>query len=375
MQRYAAMLGEGMKKRGHSVCYWTAAPLFFRIPAPRAWKKWLSYVDQYVVFPLLTRYRIRNNAKDTLYVFTDHALGPWIPAVADRPHVIHCHDFMAQHSAEGTIVENEVGWSGKQFQSMIRRGFSKGRHFISISEKTRSDLHFFLSENEPVTSSMIHNGLNPIFKPLGQLQARSKLTLKTGLDLMHGYLMHVGGNQWYKNRQGVIEIYNSWRRAARQPIPLLLFGTQPDKQLLECHQKSPYKKDIHFLSDMPDATIHLGYCGASLLVFPSYSEGFGWPVIEAMGSGCLVMTTDEETLRAVCSDAAYLIPPRPQAAEEVAGWASAAAECIRKILAMPEAERAKAVARGLANVKRFDADSKLNEIEEIYKNIVNIPAP
>ncbi|KQS27045.1 glycosyltransferase [Dyadobacter sp. Leaf189] len=373
MHRYAHMLGEGMKKRGHKVSYWTASPLFFKIPVSGALKKWLSYVDQYIVFPLLLKYRMRRNDEHTLYVFTDHALGPWIPAVAHKPHVVHCHDFMAQFSAEGKFVENAVGWSGRQFQSLIRRGFNKGRHFISISEKTQSDLHFFLSEKAPITSKMIHNGLNPIFKPHSQLDARIRLTVRTGIDMMDGYLLHVGGNQWYKNRQGVIEIYNTWRKSARWPLPLLLFGSKPNKALSDCYEKSPYKRDIHFISGMPDCVIHLAYAGASLLLFPSYSEGFGWPVIEAMGSGCMVLTTDEETLRVVCSDAAFLIPVRPQLPEDIEQWAEFAAHIVSRVLAFSDSERTQVIERGFANVKRFDAEAKLNEIEEIYKTIVNIP--
>ena len=45
MPRFARMLADGMKQRGHQVQLWTAQPRFFNIAAPYALKKWLGYID------------------------------------------------------------------------------------------------------------------------------------------------------------------------------------------------------------------------------------------------------------------------------------------------------------------------------------------
>ncbi|MCE7066137.1 glycosyltransferase [Dyadobacter sp. CY326] len=369
MPRYARMLGEGMEKRGHQVAYWTPQPIFFRLPGPEKLKKWLSYVDQYVLFPMLVKLKARKKKQDTLYVFTDHALGPWVPLVAEHPHVIHCHDFLAQFSAEDKIMENPVGWSGKKYQSMIRKGFDKGQHFISVSEKTRTDLHQFLT-SVPVTSKMVHNGLNPIFKPYDALSGRIQLMQETGLDILDGYLLHVGGNQWYKNRIGVIDIYDSWRASVTHSLPLLMIGTKPDEALILRLEKSPYRHEIHCISGLSDKFVHFAYAGASLFLFPSYAEGFGWPVIEAMASGAIVLTTNDQVLRTVAADAAFYIPPKPSGQEAATAWAQKAAARVNAILSFPESVRMLAQERGFSNAKRFNAENKLNEIEEIYQHIV-----
>ncbi|RYY06240.1 MAG: glycosyltransferase family 1 protein, partial [Sphingobacteriaceae bacterium] len=120
MPRFAKMLADGMKKREHQVKIWSPEPRFYNLPLPKSLKKWLGYVDQYLVFPAQTRKLLRATSDDTLFILTDQALGPWMPLIANRAHVIHCHDFLAQQSALNLIPENRTSWTGKQYQAYIR---------------------------------------------------------------------------------------------------------------------------------------------------------------------------------------------------------------------------------------------------------------
>ena len=84
MPLFAGMIYKGMIDRGHKVEVWKPLPWVYRLPAPQAMKKWLGYVDQYVLFPLQVRMRLRHTPDDTLFVFADQALGPWVPLVKDQ---------------------------------------------------------------------------------------------------------------------------------------------------------------------------------------------------------------------------------------------------------------------------------------------------
>ena len=57
------------------------------------------------------------------------------------------------------------------------------------------------------------------------------------------------------------------------------------------------------------------YQGACFLIFPSLMEGFGWPVVEAMASGCPVITTGEPPMNEVGGDAAIYISRCPSPSE------------------------------------------------------------
>ena len=84
MPRYAQMLSDGMKLRGHHVDIWSPKPIFYELPF-NSIKKWLGYIDQYVLFPLIVKFKLLKIIKETLFVFSDQALGPWVYLVQNKP--------------------------------------------------------------------------------------------------------------------------------------------------------------------------------------------------------------------------------------------------------------------------------------------------
>ena len=368
MPRFVNMLAEGMKLRGHEVEIWQPEAKFSKLPLG-GFKKWMSYVDQYLVFPGTVKRSLKAQPADTLYVVTDHALGPYVPLVADRPHVIHCHDFLAQRSALGEIPENITSASGQKYQAYIKNGYSKGKNFISVSEKTRTDLERFMAV-KPETSEMVYNGLNPAFAPAPELASRLSLGETLKLDLSKGYILHVGGNQWYKNRTGVIAIYEAWRKAYGNELPLLLIGPKPAAALAEKRTASAYKNDIHFIVGVSDAVVKQAYAGASVFLFPSIAEGFGWPIAEAMASGTVVITTNETPMLEVAGEAAFLVDRRP--AVEDASWAEKSAAVLQQAVTLDAAAKVDWISRGIEHVKQFNLEHALNRIEEIYTAVLKI---
>ncbi|WP_121809989.1 glycosyltransferase [Mucilaginibacter kameinonensis] len=369
MPRFANMLTNGMQQRGHETEVWTPEAFLYNLGVPKSLKKWLGYIDQYILFPGQVRKRLKAYPAETLFVFTDHALGPWIPLVAKRPHVIHCHDFLAQQSALGMIAENKTGNSGKKYQRYIRSGYSKGKNFISVSVKTQTDLHQMLG-SKPAVSEVVYNGLNQDFTSSEVSLVRMQLSKETNIDLSGGYILHIGGNQWYKNRVGVIQIYNAWRAKNDSKLPLMMLGVTPNPKIMAEYDQSPYKNDIHLLSGKSDLFVRNAYAGASVLLFPSLAEGFGWPIAEAMASGCPVITTGEAPMTEVGGDAAFYIPRQPQNAADLNEWLQTASNLLNTVLTSSAQQRTEIISKGFINVGRFDTDVTLNEIEKIYQQIV-----
>jgi glycosyltransferase involved in cell wall biosynthesis len=369
MKRYTQMLATSMSERGHFVEILKPVPFFFKIKLTRKIRKWLGYIDQYIMFPIQARQRIRGLPPGTLLVFIDHALGPWVHLARNRPHIIHCHDFLAQESALGKFPENPTGLTGRIYQAFIRRGYKKGQNFISISLKTQGDLHKSLGRI-PAISEVVYNGLNQHFTITNLDTSRSLLGQKIGFNLSYGYLLHVGGNQWYKNRLGVIKIYNALQDQDHLKLSLLMIGAKPSAELLQAKELSPFKEQIHFFVNVDDDFLSLAYSGACALLFPSIGEGFGWPIAEAMASGCPVITTNEAPMTEVGGSGAFYIPRKPNGNNSLVNdWAIEAAGIVRKVVGFSAQERLLVVKNGLKISMRFESKEAIDKIENIYNVI------
>lgn len=366
MPRFAGMISRAMAKRGHEVEVWTSPQKFGR-PAIRSAlvRKWLGYVDQFLWYPFELRQQIARQPADTLFVVTDQALGMWVPRLAHRTHVIHCHDFLALKSSLGEFPEQRTGWTGRHYQRLIYKGFSRGRTFISVSRKTRDDLHRFLP-GIPKISEVVHNGLNHPFRPM-ELAERIALLAGTGREIPEaGFIVHIGGNQWYKNRSGVLKIYRAYAAAHPRPAELWLIGARPTPSLTDLAASIPGPGKVHFLSGLSNEQVNAAYAHARVLLFPSLEEGFGWPIAEAMAAGCPVITTNAAPMTEVAGQAARLIPRMPSRTGDQAAWAKSAAAMVTEVVNLDEASRAQLVENGKKNALKFETTTALDAYEKIY---------
>lgn len=371
MPRFAQMIMDGMKQKGHEVIQWSPKPLFFKLAFKKPiLEKWFGYIDQFLVFPMEFKFKLFNCSKETLFVFSDNALGPWVSLVNKRCHVVHCHDFLAQQSAFGLLPENKIGITGKQYQKFIHWGYCKADNFISISKKTQTDLHFLLSKT-PKISRVVYNGLNQKFESANNsILLRKILSNRYGIDLFNGYILHIGGNAFYKNKIGVLEIYDQWTKDFKADVPLILVGEPPTEEMVAFKDKSIASKSIYFLTNIDDLQLKELYQGASVMLFPSLYEGFGWPIIEAMASGCLVITTDEDPMKEVAGNAGFYIPKKPNDLGKLLNWKKIAAIELEKVMKFTIEERSNAVQKSILNSKIFSAESFVNSIEMTYLEIL-----
>lgn len=367
MPLFALTLSDGLKKNGHVVDVWTANPFFYKLPGSAGLKKWLGYIDQFLIFPFQVRLRLRSVGKDTLFVFADQALGPWVPLVADREHVIHCHDFLALRSSLGEIPQNPISWTGKIYQRFIRNGFSKGRNFISVSSRTRDDLHRFLGDIHPERSSVVLNGMNHPYKPI-PLDLAKKILLTWSVDFApQGFILNVGGNQWYKNRDGVLSIYSAYAQSTSNPLPLVMVGAAPSARQRYAAEKIANGRVV-FVVRPPIEVLEAAYSAAAVMLFPSHAEGFGWPIIEAMACGCPVLTTNDAPMTEVGGSVAYYLPKMDLGDSEL--WAKTCAERLTFVLSRDDIERIATKNAGIEYVRKFDADKTMKSYFSIYNDIL-----
>jgi glycosyltransferase involved in cell wall biosynthesis len=369
MPRFTKMLEQAYIARGHEVQVWAPKAFLYHLMPNCLLSKWAGYIDQYVFFPLWVRMHLIRHSKDTLYVFSDQALGPWVPLVKHRPHVVHVHDLLALRSALGEFPENPTTFSGQLYQRYIRRGFKQAKHFISISQKTREDLQNY-GQVDAVTSEVVYNGINYPYRPMPVIEAMGLLMQMNFSAEPSGMLLHVSGNQWYKNVPGVIRIYAEYAKNHDKPLPLWLVGCSRYKAQLQLYVNGvPPQGKVLFLTIADNHVLQAAYSLSRAFLFPSFAEGFGWPIIEAQACGCSVLTTDMPPMIEIGGPTTRYIPLL-RAKDDVNAWATNAAKVLDDVLKLSDADRAALVSQAVTWSQNFDADTAIEGYLRVYQQVM-----
>ena len=371
MPRFARMIGTALQTKGYEVDYWAPQAHAHAWLKQTRLAKWAGYVDQYLIFPLQIKVRLMKRPSDTLYVLCDQALGPWVPLVKHLPHVVHAHDLLALRSALGQIPENPTSATGRLYQRYIRWGFKKARHFICVSQRTQEDLAKH-GQVQAQTSRVVYNGLNYPYKPVPRAQAIQMLD-RAGLSgSAHGMILHVGGGQWYKNTVGIIHLYACYAARHAQPLPLWMVSPHPSNaQALEALAQVPPQGRVHFYQGIDNTTLEAAYSVASVFLFPSLAEGFGWPLVEAQACGCPVITTDDAPMNEVAGPQASYLPVL-QADEGLRAWAEHGADVMEAILQLDEREQAAQRQQGMAWAGQFTTHKAIEAYLSIYQSVFTL---
>jgi glycosyltransferase involved in cell wall biosynthesis len=132
-------------------------------------------------------------------------------------------------------------------------------------------------------------------------------------------------------------------------VPELLLAGRPTRAAqpwLERLARPPLRGHARHLGYVSDAERLALYQRARLLVLPSYNEGFGLPILEAMAVGVPVVASNRGAIPEVLGDAGIMV--EPDAAE-------ALAEAMQRTLSDPVAAAA-AAGRGVRRARMFDWD-------------------
>ena len=156
--------------------------------------------------------------------------------------------------------------------------------------------------------------VSSVYLAAGEEFRRSSKTkdLRTKYNLPDKFALYVGDITWNKNLPRIIQA------AEEAEIPLILVGKSITEKNFD--RKNPWNKDrlqVQELLSQAKYAKALGFIDtddlvglynlAAVLMMPSLYEGFGLPVLEAMQSGCPVITSKEGSLTEVAGDAAYFV--------------------------------------------------------------------
>jgi glycosyltransferase involved in cell wall biosynthesis len=354
MQRFSALMLKGLGESGRSVQLIQPPPIIGRLRrSANGLGKCLGYIDKLVLFPVGMQKAVKR--ADIVHI-CDHSNALYRRFLGKKPCVVTCHDLLAVKSALGYIPNEPTRWTGRQYQQLILGSLRSCDHVVCVSEATRTDVVRVIGHSKPKVS-VAYNGFNRTFSRMHPAEARPRVR-RLGIDPTQPFILHVGGNQWYKNRLGVIRIFEGVvRKMPLSNFVLVMAGKPFTREMRQFVAERGLAGVVSEQIDLSDDDLRSLYSVAKLLLFPSLAEGFGWPIIEAQVCGCPVATSNRPPMTEVAGDAAIYLDPE-----------DCEAACATLLCQWNRLDELRPA--GFRNARRFDTAAMIESYVNVYTNLV-----
>lgn len=357
MLNIARMLEDGLKNTGHEVKVIRPEKMFCGSDnSIRGINKWLGYLDKFLLFPGHLKKHLA--WADVVHI-CDHSNAIYTKYLQGVPHVVTCHDLLAVRSALGDFKDNQTKLTGKVFQKMILSGLRRAQKVVCISRATQKDL-LRISRIEERKTSVAYLGLNYTYHKMDTEEAK-KIMRCAGITREYKFLLNVSKNNWYKNRKGLICVYELLKKELLgEDLHLIIAGEPLPEDLKALVRRSGLEESVHEIIAPDNGTLCALYSTARSLLYPSIAEGFGWPIVEAQASGCPVFTSNRAPMTEAGGDAAvYFDPDDPEGAAKII------VETLADKQKLDEMRQ-----KGIENVKRFDSGRMIDEYVAVYREVI-----
>lgn len=234
--------------------------------------------------------------------------------------VLHCPAFKAPLRCKMPLIvtfydihilrnmSNYNLWFGFYCKLMLKEIAMSADKIITISEFSKKDIldTFPVSPDKVVVT---YCGVSERFKVIADTSIKSAVRKKYRLN--KDFILYVGAIQPRKNLKALLLAFSELKKSKRIDYALVFAGGSGwrNKEIHELIQKLNIGDDVMMLGYVSDSDLPVIYNLAEFFVYPSFFEGFGMPVLEAMACGCPVITSDTSSLPEVVGNAGIKINP------------------------------------------------------------------
>jgi glycosyltransferase involved in cell wall biosynthesis len=259
-------------------------------------------------------------------------------------------------------VAKKYDWARLFYGRSVARWLARRQHeIIAISENTAQDIaKFWKLPAEHVT--VVHHGVDlnrffPVVPEIARATGLKHFGLRQPFFLYVARLEHPA-----KNHVRLIEAFEGFKAETKSPWQLVLAGSdwRGAERIHAAIDRSPFRNDIRRLGFVAEDDLPLLYRAAEVFVYPSLYEGFGFPPLEAMASGCPVLCSRRGALGEVVGDAAATVEP-----EDIAALKSQMARC-----ASDSQLRERLRAAGLERARQFDWQRAATRTLDVYERAI-----
>lgn len=246
----------------------------------------------------------------------------------------------------------------KAFNANVEKARAADK-IISISEATKADLVKYYNF-APHDIAVAHSGVDEEFRVL-TLNEEEKAGFRKRLNIKDEFMLYVGTIEPRKNIQGAIKAFNILKEERKLPHQFIITGMKGwlyDDILREI-ENSPFSEDILITDYIAKQSLVMLYNLAEAFVYPSFYEGFGLPILEAMACGAPCIGSDTPALKEVAGDAALFADPNlpRDIADKI--YTALVDEPLRKSL----------IERGRARAKLFSWENTARKMLEVFTEV------
>jgi glycosyltransferase involved in cell wall biosynthesis len=286
-----------------------------------------------------------------------HCTGNTTPFFSPVPIVQTLHDviFMDEISDKDTFYQRFGNHYRRRIVPLVT---PRSEVVITVSQYEKDRIVSRLGV-DPHKVHVVHNGINE--KQFCQRRVTNYESLRKKYNLPEEYILFLGNTSYRKNSARVLEAYVKYTEQAKNPLPLVTPGLTRNyiaNKLSSLKHAFDKRKFITpgYVSDEDLPSIYT-LCKAFL--FPSLSEGFGMPVIEAMACGSPVITSNVTSMPEISGNAALLVDPLQTSAITEA------------LLSLTENEnlRQQKIREGLVNARRFNWSRSAEKVLGLYESV------
>lgn len=195
-----------------------------------------------------------------------------------------------------------------RLRALLHRGIVKARRVLCISRDVkRHAIDAFRLPEEKF--EVVYLGASERFRPLPREHIRSVLRERYGIDFP--YFLYSGRWEPRKNILGVLRAFALLRRETRSDHRLVLTGqkTWAGAEADKVIEEEEIRDYVVNVGKSPVEELPVLYGGATALVFVSFWEGFGMPIVEAMACGTPVITSNVSAMPEIAGPAGILVNP------------------------------------------------------------------
>ncbi len=221
------------------------------------------------------------------------------PPASGPPRIVTIHDlaFLTHPGHTTPALRRYLG-------QVVPREVRRATHLIAVSEATKADVVSLLNV-PPSNVSIVRNGVGREFLDAVPVSREQRSRLRLPAE----YMLMVGTIEPRKNHDAVFRVIGQLNSTLQVPLVVAGRSGWGCKETLLAAKRLEQQGKVVLLDYVPEVDLPSLMASAAVLIYPSWTEGFGLPVIEGLAAGVPVIAGNAPALREAGGHMAHYVDP------------------------------------------------------------------